>query len=615
MITILDSAVANIAEMVGQHRPERGGALLGPPGQPLVTDFLYDPDGHVTGASYNISNSLRRRIRDLELSTSALQLKGILHSHPGFLDRPSNQDHNAFADMLVRNPTMGSFIAPIVTQSELRDSGHELALGHTGAKLSMFLALPLPGRQGVAVNPTGVRVLKLHDPMTAVAARLGASTPERPQLRLFGGDLLLTSSFVLPDGSDLIVVMPMSAMVAPTVLFTPAGGEPTTLPLRWRPGQSLDETLTVALARKRSEDAVAGVPTPTQPRRVETDQWRSETDVVRSGINARVGGLMPVSIAHKKVLLVGAGSVGSVLADQLVRSGAEHITIVDADRVAPENLSRTVYTRFDLGQLKTDALERHLNSINPAVEVQKMPGLVDEIADLLALVRQHDVVLACTDDATAQNKLNTAAYAALKPAVYIGLYRQAAGGEVIFTVPTVTKCYRCATSVRHTNPHGRPETDYTTGRLTGEVGLGADIAHVTTAAAKIALSLLQLSNLASPGAQFSVGPMSAGENFLILANEPDYWFFPSVFQGVAGQHAYQAVWMQVQGDAACPLCGEAATPEKVTLQTEPTWEEVVAALGERGPDAVVTTDSSTAHIATQIIEVTVRGQAQTEELH
>ena len=53
-------------------------------------------------------------------------------------------------------------------------------------------------------------------------------------------------------------------------------------------------------------------------------------------------------LAASQVLVVGLGSVGSYMSEQLVRSGLGAVTLIDHDEVEPCNLSRTVFTGFTL---------------------------------------------------------------------------------------------------------------------------------------------------------------------------------------------------------------------------------------------------------------------------
>jgi alanine dehydrogenase len=71
--------------------------------------------------------------------------------------------------------------------------------------------------------------------------------------------------------------------------------------------------------------------------------------VIRAGIEERLSVHLPRRV-DARVLLIGAGSVGSNAAEMLVRSGVREFTIVDFDVVEPANLSRTVYDSAALGR-------------------------------------------------------------------------------------------------------------------------------------------------------------------------------------------------------------------------------------------------------------------------
>ncbi len=141
MILFTDTVLEEIDEAIAQKEPEQGGALLGAPDSNLISHFIYDEAARTTTVTYRPSKSLIQAVKDRE-QADGLQFKGIIHSHPGMMDHPSGQDHQAFASQLTHNLHMGRFIAPIVTRlphNKKKLKSHELALGD-GAKLSCYQA-------------------------------------------------------------------------------------------------------------------------------------------------------------------------------------------------------------------------------------------------------------------------------------------------------------------------------------------------------------------------------------------------------------------------------------------------------------------------------------------
>ncbi|GAB2620208.1 hypothetical protein Aab01nite_34500 [Paractinoplanes abujensis] len=519
----LDSTVADVEREVAAHPAERGGALLGPAGLALVTRFLADPDGRTSDVSYNSSDRLEQWVREVEREED-LEFKGILHSHPASMDHPSGQDHRAYADSLRLNPARGTFLAPIVTHRPADPQRpHEIPLA--GGKMSVYRAVPAAdGTVRVLLEPSSVVPLDEH--VRAAADALGGEVTRPPAPGTVGGTLLLTATITLPGGEELTILAgPSYPLLPPAVLRTRPGRPTESVRIEWRPGQDLAAAL---------------------PRAVS----------VRAGLAARTRGMVSAALAGRRVLLAGAGSVGSVLADQLVRSGVEKLTLLDPDEVSPENLSRSVYHLADVGRPKTEALAGHLRSVQPEAEVATLTTTVAAVGEGLdELVRSHDLIIGCTDDPSAQAALNYFACAADRPSLYIGLYAGAQAGELVYAVPGLTSCYRCATGLRHSGDAVRPATDYGTGRLAGEIALGPDIAHVTTAAAKVALALLHLDE-DTPARAFLWPALLARRNVILLSNTREFDFFPKVFDGVPNQEAYQSLWMPADGNPECEVCGE-----------------------------------------------------------
>ena len=69
-----------------------------------------------------------------------------------------------------------------------------------------------------------------------------------------------------------------------------------------------------------------------------------------------------------RIHIVGCGSVGSTVAENLVRSGVTNITLWDFDKVEPHNLANQMFRQQDIGKLKVDALFDILKEINPAIQ-------------------------------------------------------------------------------------------------------------------------------------------------------------------------------------------------------------------------------------------------------
>ena len=93
------------------------------------------------------------------------------------------------------------------------------------------------------------------------------------------------------------------------------------------------------------------------------------------------------------VLMIGAGGIGCTSAELLARAGVGKITIIDADTIEISNLQRQIaFTSNDLGHYKAEVLAKHLQKINPHIQVNYQNSRFDE-SNADELVRHQDVVL------------------------------------------------------------------------------------------------------------------------------------------------------------------------------------------------------------------------------
>jgi len=78
-----------------------------------------------------------------------------------------------------------------------------------------------------------------------------------------------------------------------------------------------------------------------------------------------------------KITLCGAGALGSLLGDNLVRQGIRQLTVVDRDRVEPHNVGTQLFGQADVGGLKADLLRAHCFRA-AGVEIKAIPKSLEE---------------------------------------------------------------------------------------------------------------------------------------------------------------------------------------------------------------------------------------------
>lgn len=83
-------------------------------------------------------------------------------------------------------------------------------------------------------------------------------------------------------------------------------------------------------------------------------------------------------IYNKTVLIIGLGGVGSYAVEALVRSGISNLIIVDNDTISLTNLNRQLMAyHTNIGNFKTDEIEKRILSINPNASVTKITKFID----------------------------------------------------------------------------------------------------------------------------------------------------------------------------------------------------------------------------------------------
>src|SRR5579863_8367518 len=143
-----------------------------------------------------------------------------------------------------------------------------------------------------------------------------------------------------------------------------------------------------------------------------------------------------------RVLVVGAGGLGSPAALYLAAAGCGTLGLIDGDRVELSNLQRQVlFASCDIGQSKAVRGAEHLAALNPDIRVNAH-ALELTATNVRDLFGQYELILDGTDRLAAHYLINDACVLLRRPLVAAAIHRFE--GQLLTYVPGRGPCYRCA---------------------------------------------------------------------------------------------------------------------------------------------------------------------------
>jgi molybdopterin/thiamine biosynthesis adenylyltransferase len=155
-----------------------------------------------------------------------------------------------------------------------------------------------------------------------------------------------------------------------------------------------------------------------------------------------IGGAGQQALKAARVLIVGAGGLGSPAALYLAAAGVGTLGLIDPDEVSLSNLQRQVlYAAVDVGRAKVYAAADHLHGLNRHVDIEPMAETLTS-ANARAMIRRYDLVLDGTDDFAVRFAVNDACVAENKPLVSGAIGRWTGQVGIFGRKP----CYRCLVS-------------------------------------------------------------------------------------------------------------------------------------------------------------------------
>lgn len=154
-----------------------------------------------------------------------------------------------------------------------------------------------------------------------------------------------------------------------------------------------------------------------------------------------IGGEGQQKLLASKVLIIGAGGLGSPAALYLAAAGVGTIGVADADTVDLTNLQRQViYNSDDIGTKKVISAKNKILAINPDTSVITYDRRVTA-ANVSDIVGEYDFVIDATDNFPSKFLINDVCYFEKKPFSHAGILRF--DGQLMTVLPGETACYRC----------------------------------------------------------------------------------------------------------------------------------------------------------------------------
>lgn len=148
-----------------------------------------------------------------------------------------------------------------------------------------------------------------------------------------------------------------------------------------------------------------------------------------------------IKLKKSKVLVVGAGGLGSPVLLYLAAAGIGRITIIEDDNVELVNLQRQIlYSTDDIGKSKVTQAARVLQKLNPHIEIQPIPLRLNAL-NAIGLLSANDLVIETSDNFPTKFLVNDVCILKNIP-LLMGAILQFVG-QVQWILPHKTACYRC----------------------------------------------------------------------------------------------------------------------------------------------------------------------------
>lgn len=226
-------------------------------------------------------------------------------------------------------------------------------------------------------------------------------------------------------------------------------------------------------------------------------------DLVQNIFSRNSGLLESDVMSDYGVAIFGCGSVGSLVALELARSGVGNFALIDNDVLEYHNICRHQCGVSDVGEYKVDAVRKRILEINPLANVDTYATLAEYLpkdAFDQILGEQRFVSIGCADNRDADVYVNSLCVDYGTPFLSIGFWERAFAGEIFYWLPNKNMpCYKCALgdgslSQRSSASRRLYTTQEDVADMHFEPGIAVDIDFVTNIGVKILLDIINTDN-------------------------------------------------------------------------------------------------------------------------
>ena len=271
-------------------------------------------------------------------------------------------------------------------------------------------------------------------------------------------------------------------------------------------------------------------------------------------------------IANKEVLVVGAGSGGSLVVIGLAESGVMNFSVWDGDRIMPGNVSRHIAGVCDIGRKKTAFLADQIHQKNPYARVQTVDDMVTSANKevLREFVARSDAVICATDTRNSRLIVNRLCVEEGKPCIIGASFRRAYGGQVLVIRPRRGPCYQCfvqalpeqAEDQQVSSDAAAERLAYSDRPVAVEPGLFNDVRTIAQMVVKLAIQTL-VQGCATTLASLDEDLVAPWYLFLNRRDlDSPYANLAPLAFGVNGMRILRWYGIDLHRNPACPVCGD-----------------------------------------------------------